>query len=93
MKFTKILDNQTNYSNFINFNGYFIYQIINTINNKMYIGQAVNFKRRIYNHIRLSKLEGNYPIHKAIKKYGLENFKFIIISIARNASSQNLCPR
>lgn len=66
-----------------------IYQITNLINNKIYIGKSKNIKERWAEHIRESLLEqqlwdSNYrnvqtPIHKAIRKYGKDNFKYDIL--------------
>ena len=60
-----------------------IYKIENLINNKCYIGQSVNIKRRWKDHKEASKNIKNknydYPLYKAIRKYGLENFSFEIL--------------
>lgn len=50
----------------------YIYQIINTINNKSYIGYTNNLEKRIYHHIKY--LHGKTILSKAITKYGSENF-------------------
>jgi group I intron endonuclease len=55
-----------------------IYKITNNINNKIYIGQTSNFRKRIHTHIHLSK-DSKIPISLAIKKYGKENFSYEII--------------
>ena len=40
-----------------------IYKITNTINNKCYIGQAINLKNRIKGHMRcFLKENNNYPV-------------------------------
>lgn len=57
-----------------------IYKILNTVNNKIYIGQSVHIEKRYKEHIRESKYErSNMPIHKAIHKYGSENFQLEIL--------------
>lgn len=65
-----------------------IYLIRNNINNKIYIGQSVNIKRRIQEHLRSGQPEiyakksyrdSNTPIHKAIQKYGIDNFSVVIL--------------
>ena len=60
-----------------------IYMYINKINGKKYIGKAKDFNNRNSSHIYASKNKNNraynYPIHKAIRKYGIENFDIIII--------------
>ena len=57
---------------------YYIYKITNLINNKIYIGQTCNLKRRWNQHKRAVKIP-EYPIHYAMKKYGIQNFKIEII--------------
>lgn len=60
-----------------------IYKIENLINGKIYIGQSVCIEKRWQFHKRegrnLPKGEKSAPIHKAIHKYGIENFKFSIV--------------
>ena len=62
-----------------------IYKIENLINGKIYIGQAVDLKRRISEHKRPSRYNNpNRPEYKfalsaAIRKYGIGNFSFEII--------------
>ena len=53
-----------------------LYRLTNTINNRIYIGKTVNFKRRMSKH-KYSKRK-TY-ISRAIQKYGWENFKREII--------------
>ena len=60
-----------------------IYKIENYLNGHIYIGMTNNFKRRIKEHINTSfnsnSKDFNSPIHKAIRKYGIENFNYEII--------------
>lgn len=58
-----------------------IYKITNKINNKVYVGQAVNFKDRERTHFyRLVRNEHhNEFLQKSYNKYGKENFIFEII--------------
>jgi group I intron endonuclease len=62
---------------FINKSG--IYMIVNIINNKFYIGSAI--KNRLYirynNHLILYL--GSKIVAKAVQKYGLKNFAFLIL--------------
>lgn len=58
-----------------------IYKLTNTINNKVYVGQALNMSSRWAGHKR-SFHNGtmcNPHLFAAITKYGIENFKFEII--------------
>jgi len=58
----------------LNFSG--IYQLLNLVNNKRYIGQAQNIQTRIYEHKR--KRNKGY-LYKAINKYGWENFNISVL--------------
>lgn len=57
---------------------HYIYKITNKINNKIYIGQTINFKQRMKTHTSNIK-RNSLPIDVAIKKYGKENFIFEIL--------------
>lgn len=60
-----------------------IYKITNTINGKSYIGQSVDIHKRWTSEKNASqnanRHEYNYPLSKALRKYGIENFSFTII--------------
>lgn len=60
-----------------------IYKITNLINRKVYIGQSANIKRRWKDHRKEAFWESspyyNYPLYRAIRKYGLDNFSFEVI--------------
>lgn len=60
-----------------------VYMYVNTINNKTYVGQAKDFNRRHKTHVRQSRCEKhksyNLPFHCAIRKYGIESFKIVIL--------------
>ena len=55
-----------------------IYKITNQVNNKSYIGQSVNIKRRWNDH-RSHAYEKKTTLQKAMCKYGIDNFKFEIL--------------
>lgn len=60
-----------------------IYKITNLINNKCYIGQSKNIKRRFTAHKSYARLHrDSYPIHLAISKHGVDNFKFEVLEYA-----------
>lgn len=51
-----------------------IYKIINSINGKIYIGLTTKTAiKRFKEHIKLSE-SSNYAIHRAMRKYGINNF-------------------
>lgn len=60
-----------------------IYKIENLINHKIYIGQSVNIYARWRKHksVAFNKNDKCYdfPLYRAIRKYGIENFSFEII--------------
>lgn len=56
-----------------------IYCIKNNINQKCYVGKSINIESRWQQHIYNSKNEGQYPIHRALQKYGVDNFSFTIL--------------
>lgn len=62
-----------------------IYKITNKLNNKVYIGCSKNIQHRWIAHKSESVLENNpqynYSIHKAFRKYGIDNFSFEIIEL------------
>jgi len=64
----------------VNKNSY-IYQIKNIINNKAYIGNTNNFKRRKKEHIYHLNNSNHYNkyLQRLWDKYGKENFKFTIL--------------
>lgn len=71
-----------------------IYKITNLQNNKSYIGCSKNIEHRWIAHKSESMLEHNpqynYSIHKAFRKYGIDNFSFEIIELV---SEQELYER
>lgn len=50
-----------------------VYKITNLINNKIYIGQSLDIKRRFNDHKNHTK---NEHLKSALKKYGIDNFCF-----------------
>ena len=53
-----------------------IYLLVNTVNGMMYVGQTVNYKRRMGTY---SNPQADTHIIRAIRKYGWDNFKSIIL--------------
>lgn len=57
-----------------------IYCITNTVNGKRYIGQSVDIARRWQQHVRTAETgKGMSVVHKAMREYGLQNFKFDVV--------------
>jgi group I intron endonuclease len=60
-----------------------IYKITNKINGKAYIGQSINIEKRWKEHKKRYKNVNtrsyDYPLYKAFRKYGIDNFTFEII--------------
>lgn len=58
-----------------------IYKILNIINNKIYIGSAVNLYKRMHNHIYQlnNQKHHNKHLQRSWNKYGEENFKFYVV--------------
>lgn len=60
-----------------------IYKITNLVNNKVYIGQSIHILDRLAQHWRTAFNNNhhcyNYPLYRAIRKYGIENFKYDIL--------------
>jgi group I intron endonuclease len=63
-----------------------IYSIVNNINGKVYIGQSVNIYKRWKEHINM---DSKSLIHRAIQKYGEQNFTFSIIKSISSDSPIN----
>ena len=70
-----------------------IYKITNLINHKIYIGQTIEYEERIRHHkqtaFRENSKEKDRPLYRAIRKYGLDNFKFEIIDKADSIEELN----
>lgn len=58
-----------------------IYQIVNTINNKIYIGSSHDLNERRINHFSMLRNNSHHSItlQRAINKHGIDNFKFEIL--------------
>ena len=60
-----------------------IYKITNLINGKSYVGQSVDIETRFKRHKQTAfnpnSKSYNYPLYRAIRKYGIENFSFDVV--------------
>ena len=69
-----------------------IYRIINIVNNKCYIGSAVNLKLRLQKHYYElnKKVHNNKHLLRSYEKYGENNFKIEILEIFENINYNEL---
>lgn len=71
----------------------YIYIYTNKINGHRYVGQTNNIQLRYNGHKSDSYNKNshsyNYPLHNAIRKYGLENFKFEVIEEVKTREEAN----
>lgn len=56
-----------------------IYKITNKINGHCYIGQSTNIANRWQRHKNYPALLSNYPLYRAFRKYGVDNFTFEVL--------------
>ena len=61
-----------------------IYTATNKINGKIYVGKTYNFEKRRKEHFY--DIDDDIPFHRALKKYGVENFEWKIIDRAKTDS-------
>lgn len=67
-----------------------VYKIENMLNGKVYIGQTIQtLKRRISEHVSVSKKQSNLYLYNAMKKYGVDNFNYSIIDECDNRDELN----
>lgn len=64
-----------------------IYMITNKVTKKIYIGMSKNLKARFYNYLDLNRLQrdSSSRIHKALIKYGFNNFSISILELHPNS--------
>lgn len=69
----------------------FIYQITNKTNNEFYIGKTINeIHNRFYQHkYNALKQNSQTHLHRAIRKYGIENFDIAILEYVSNIQELN----
>ena len=67
-----------------------IYLVTNLINQMKYVGQTTRtLKQRKSSHLSSSKKRSTYYLHRAIRKYGAENFKWEVIYNAASEEELN----
>lgn len=70
---------------------FYIYIILNTSNYKIYVGQTQDLQHRWSSH----KCEANadrlhYPLYKALRKYGFDNFRVSVVEVLKTAEQADL---
>jgi len=69
---------------------HYIYKITNLVNNKVYIGQTINIKKRWNQHTTaVRKNKPTQIVHHAMIKHGIDNFKFEIIASCLDLDAAN----
>lgn len=66
-----------------------IYRITNTINNKIYVGQTTKPVKSRWKRHSIKSTKSGSAINLAIKKYGVENFKFEVIDLCEDLDQMN----
>lgn len=67
-----------------------IYKVTNKINGKVYIGQSVEVLiQRKCRHTNDAKNGNGYYLHRALRKYGVDNFKWEVIQICKDIDELN----
>lgn len=57
-----------------------IYGVRNIVNGKWYVGQTVNFKNRMQDHLRMARYHYDRCVfHSAIRKYGKDSFEWTVL--------------
>lgn len=67
-----------------------IYLFTNTVNNKCYVGQAIELRKRLLHHLNnFEHFRYNAPIYNAFSKYGLDSFELTILEEILEIPSEN----
>ena len=69
-----------------------IYLLTNLINNKKYIGKSINIRDRLSHHktaVRYGGIGASY-VHRAIRKYGIENFSAQLLELIPEEKYQEI---
>jgi group I intron endonuclease len=76
----------SDYSN-LAFSGIYLFR--NTLNGRVYVGQAGNIYHRIYDHLKQSRLRRKAPLYRAAKKYGWDSFSVEVLERVDDPSLLN----
>ena len=69
----------------------YVYKVTNMVNGKVYVGRTKDYAGRVkYHKTRyVAQKEYNKPLCVAMRKYGVENFKFDIIASGLDDDESN----
>lgn len=72
-----------------------IYMVVNMVNNKKYIGQSKNIRKRFQSHHLVdykneNNCNYNTKFYQAIRKYGIDNFEVIILKLCKEEELDDL---
>lgn len=72
-----------------------IYMVVNLINDKKYIGQSKNIKKRFQSHHLVdykneNNCNYNTKFYQAIRKYGIDNFEVVILKLCEEKELDDL---
>ncbi len=60
-----------------------VYILTNIINDKQYIGKTIKkFNKRLSQHLKAARSGNGYCLHRAIRKYGIENFHIECLQVS-----------
>lgn len=65
-----------------------IYQILNKVTNKSYVGKSVNYLKRFEAHKKLADKKVNRRLYDSINFHGIENFLLILLEDLGDCSQQ-----
>jgi predicted GIY-YIG superfamily endonuclease len=68
---------------------YSIYCFTNLLNNKSYIGLTKDLKARRYSHLKQASYGSQCAFHRAIRKYGIDNFSFVVLETCGSLEEAN----
>ena len=68
---------------------YYLYLITNGKNGKVYVGQTINPNKRWNDHKRLALKKPLQYIHRAMAKYGIEDFTYEVIAVCKTQEDAN----
>ena len=71
----------------------YIYKITNKLNGKSYIGKTNDLEKRWRYHLYALERNGQTPLYRAMRKYGVENFEFSVIETIECGSKEELNQR